>query len=64
MDGMTIRSQVPQVPPIREVLPLALRQRPENAVPEAANAAWVDEVVKEAPRGWDDSWIMVKHQHI
>lgn len=32
----------------QEVLPLALRQRPENAVPEAANAAWVDEVVKEA----------------
>lgn len=32
----------------QEVLPLALRQRPENAVPEAANAAWVDEIVKEA----------------
>eukprot|EP00435_Cladocopium_sp_Y103_P022889 s2074_g5.t1 len=32
----------------QEVIPLALRQRPENAVPEAANAAWVDEVVKEA----------------
>lgn len=30
-----------------EVLPLALRQRAENAVPEAANAAWVDQVVKE-----------------
>lgn len=32
----------------QEVLPLALRQRAENAVPEAANAAWVDQVVKEA----------------
>lgn len=32
-----------------EVLPLALRQRAENAVPEAANAAWVDQVVKEVP---------------
>eukprot|EP00913_Durusdinium_trenchii_P010058 g9438.t1 len=31
-----------------QVLPLALRQKAENAVPEAANAAWVDEVVKEA----------------
>lgn len=39
-----------------EVLPLALRQRAENAVPEAANAAWVDQVVKEvlpAVGGWD-----------
>mmetsp|Transcript_42100 Transcript_42100/g.98164 ORF Transcript_42100/g.98164 Transcript_42100/m.98164 type:complete len:1131 (+) Transcript_42100:43-3435(+) len=31
-----------------KVLPLALTQRPDTAVPEAANAAWVDSIVHEA----------------
>ena len=34
-----------------QVLPLALKQKAETAVPEAANAAWVDSIVAEAPGG-------------
>ena len=31
-----------------QVVPLALKQKAETAVPEAANAAWVDAIVAEA----------------